>query len=99
LANVLKINTVRQFLFSFIKYLPYHLTQTLTELNLGKNKIGDQGAQCLANALEINKVTNNFYSHLLHIHHYHLIDTCRTASWSERNQRPRDRMFGERIMD
>jgi hypothetical protein len=32
-------------------------TQTLTTLNLSSNEIGDQGAQDLANALQINKVT------------------------------------------
>jgi hypothetical protein len=31
--------------------------QALTKLLLGKNKIGDQGAQQLANALQQNKVT------------------------------------------
>jgi hypothetical protein len=38
--------------------------QALTTLFLGNNKIGDQGAQHLANALQQNKVT--LYSRTLH---------------------------------
>ena len=37
--------------------LRHHFTQTLTELHLDNNKIGEQGAQHLADALKQNKVT------------------------------------------
>jgi hypothetical protein len=51
--------------------LPHHFiihtlfTQTLTTLNLWGNKIGPQGAQHLANALQINKVTTTLLLFLL----------------------------------
>ncbi len=40
-------------------------TQTLTILNLAINEIGDQGAQHLANGLQINKVTTTLLLFLL----------------------------------
>jgi hypothetical protein len=36
--------------------------QTLTTLNVAWNEIGDEGAECLANALQTNTVEELFYS-------------------------------------
>ena len=55
------------------------LSQTLTRLDLSWNKIGAQGAQHLANALQINKVTTLLllidptFAHPYHRHSPHLI--------------------------
>src|SRR5207302_1365271 len=58
---------------SFIHYFP----QTLTKLDLGYNRMDDQGAKYLAKALQKNKVTRLalFYlpfNHLFTIFHRHL---------------------------
>ena len=57
----------------FTRYFP----QTLTTLDLQNNQIGDQGAQHLANALQVNKVTTTFllitssFTHFSHRHSPH----------------------------
>ena len=53
----------------------YYLTQTLTTLILYLNQIGDQGAQYLADVLQINTVRQFFYLNRylsMIIHHRHL---------------------------
>jgi len=40
----------------------FHSIQTLTTLNLTFNRIGDEGAQFLANALQTNTVRELLYS-------------------------------------
>ncbi len=44
----------------------YHLSQTLTTLDIDDNEIGAQGAEHLANALQKNKVTSLRQLHFLY---------------------------------
>jgi tRNA G37 N-methylase Trm5 len=65
LANGLQQNQVILIVFS----LPYKLfQQTLTDINLGSNDIGPEGAKYLANALQLNKVITIYLSCLHHSH-------------------------------
>jgi hypothetical protein len=57
----------------------YHLTQTLTTLNLTVNAIGNEGATYVANALRHNNVSLVLeITHLLQMHLYHLLQTLTT---------------------
>ena len=57
LANVLKVNAVRQISDSSMTYIHcLRLTQTLTVLYLLSNEIGVQGAEYLGDALRTNQV-------------------------------------------
>jgi hypothetical protein len=50
-------------------HLSYCLAQTLTTFDFVWNKIDDQGAQHIANALQYNKVTSSF-CHLTFTHYF-----------------------------
>lgn len=55
--NKIKYNVDLYFSFPIEVFIHYCL-QTLTELNLSHNRIGVQGAEYLAKALQENKVEN-----------------------------------------
>ncbi len=70
LANALRCNTVRQ-VCSYLSYVrDYDLKQALTALDLGWNKVSDEGAQYLENSLQNNTVRQLFCSHQLHTYQY-----------------------------
>jgi penicillin-binding protein-related factor A (putative recombinase) len=57
------------------------IIQSLTTLSLGLNRIGPQGAQHLANALEQNKVMFYFFINFLTLlHHYYFTQTLTTLN-------------------
>jgi hypothetical protein len=62
------------------------VTQTVTSLDLSSNQIGDRGAQDLANALQINKVTPiSFFASRHHSPTFHT-DTHHTRPLLQSNQ-------------
>ena len=56
LAYALRINQDGPTATVIAYYNMHRLFQTLTTLHLGSNRIGDEGAKCLAEALTINQV-------------------------------------------
>lgn len=67
--------------------------QTLTTLMLGFNRSGPEGAQYLANALQINKVTTILFS--IHTHTHGISDTHQTISSKGSNWRRRSTISSE----
>ncbi len=65
----------------------FHSIQTLTTLNLTLNKIGDEGAEFLANALQTNTVRELFYSSITRSPSSFTTDTHNVESYIERNRR------------
>jgi hypothetical protein len=82
---------------SFLDFTIHALfTQTLTALDLRSNKIGPQGAQDLANALKVNKVTSILLGFLLFsLHHSHTFhaDTRHTRRPKQWNRITRSTRF------
>jgi hypothetical protein len=67
LSDALRNNKVQQFIHSFYHFHFYYFIQTIVELALFKNHIGDEGAKYLSDFLRNNQVNTNillsfFYS-------------------------------------
>jgi hypothetical protein len=64
----------------------HHSIQTLTTLNLGWNKIGGEGVQFLANALQTNTVREPLYSSITRAPSSLNTDTHNVGSCRQRNR-------------
>jgi hypothetical protein len=63
-----------------------HSTQTLTSLDLARNKLGDERAHYLANVLQTNTVRSFLFSLVMYLSFSFDVDTQNLGSLSEQNQ-------------
>ena len=74
-----------------------HYTQTLTTLDLGWNYIGDEGAQSLANTLQVNTVRRLLCASITYSPPSLHTDTYNAESSDQQDRRGRRTVFGECI--